>query len=214
VAAEDPNDFQLLEAWRDGDASAGQQLARRHLPLLYRFFRTKLDAGVADAVQQTLLAAVSTRDRIRDGQRFRAYLLGVARNELLMIYRSRRIGPDRVDPGGSMAASGPTASGILADKREQRLLLAALRELPADMQIALELYYWEDLPTAEIAEIVGVAGGTIKSRLHRARELLRERIGVRANDEALARSTLADLDGWAASLRRRLRGPGDASDEG
>ena len=52
-------------------------------------FRTKLDAGVADAVQQTLLATVSTRDRIHDGQRFRAYLLGVARNELLMIYRAR-----------------------------------------------------------------------------------------------------------------------------
>ena len=214
MADGEPNDFDLLTAWTDGDQRAGQQLARRYLPLLYRFFRTKLDRGVADAVQQTLLAAVSKRDTIRDGQRFRAYLLGVARNELLMIYRSRRTGPERAGDDRSLAASGPTATGLLANKREQRLLLGALRELPTDMQIALELYYWEDLSTLEIAQILGVAPGTIKSRLFRAREQLRERIAAQAPDEALVRSTLADLDGWAASLRRRLRGPDDASSEG
>ncbi len=103
---------------------------------------------------------------------------------------------------------------MLADKREQRLLLGALRELPTDMQIALELYYWEDLSTLEIAEVLGVAPGTIKSRLFRAREQLRERIAAHAPDEALARSTAANLDGWAASLRRRLRGPDDPSGTG
>ena len=89
----------------------------------------------------------------------------------------------------------------VALREEQRLLLAALRRLPLDLQITLELYYWEHLPVADIAAVLGVPDGTVKSRLARARDGLRRRIAELAASDHVRTGTLKDLDGWARSLR-------------
>ncbi len=53
-----------------------------------------------------------------------------------------------------------------------RLLLAALREIPLEYQVLLEPYNWEQLATAEIAEVLEIPGGSVRRRLVRARELV------------------------------------------
>jgi RNA polymerase sigma-70 factor (ECF subfamily) len=99
---------------------------------------------------------------------------------------------------------GSSPSGVVARREEERILLQALRRLPLDQQITLELYYWEELPVADIAEVLDVAVGTVKSRLGRAREALRECIAqLEASDDARER-TLSNLDDWAGGLRDAL----------
>jgi RNA polymerase sigma factor (sigma-70 family) len=92
----------------------------------------------------------------------------------------------------SIAHLTGSPSRIVALRQEQHAVLAALHELPLDLQIALELYYWEELTVGEVAQVLEVPEGTVKSRLHRARQLLRERLDA-AGDGVDPTETLQGL---------------------
>jgi len=194
-------DDDLLAAWRTGDAAAAEELFGRHFEPLYRFFRNKVDAAADDLVQRTLLACFEGRDRFRGECSFRTYLFAIARNQLLLFLtrqRSNRL----VDPASeSVADAAPSPSTVLHQRREQTLVLHALRRLPVDHQVLLELFYWEQLDGGELGVILGVPEGTIRTRLRRARQLLAAEIQALGDSPELLRSTLSDLDGWAAKLR-------------
>ena len=65
-----------------------------------------------------------------------------------------------------------TASAEAAQHEEQRLLLEALRRIPLDLQIAIELHYWEGMSGPDLAQVLDIPEGTVRSRLRRAREPL------------------------------------------
>ena len=196
------DDEQLLLRWRDGDRRAGEALFERYFEALARFFRNKVNHGVEDLVQQTFLGCVEGVTRLRSAASFRSFLFAIAHNILRSSIRARRGGAEPFDPEVMTARDlAPGQSSLLAQRQEQRLLLEGLRTVPLDAQVLLELFYWEDLTSAEIAEITGAPHGTIRSRLRRARELLRERLGELAASPQVLASTLQDLEGWAASLR-------------
>ena len=168
-------DAELLEAWRTGDRTAGRELFSRHAGSVTRFFRNKIDGDVDDLVQRTFLACVEAKDRVRDGSSFRAYVLRIARNELFNHYAARHRQAARVDPlTTSILDLGASPSVMVAAGERDRALLAALRRLPLDLQTALELHYWEELTTGELSDVLGIPQGTVKTRLFRARELLRD----------------------------------------
>lgn len=207
--ADDSSDQQLLLAWRDGDEDAGNTLVRRHFPVVFRFFRSKLAEGVEDLAQRTFLGCVESANSYRGDASFRAFVLGIARKQLLLHFRTRYrreavFDPATVSLQDVAPPSGGSPSALLAARDEERLLVAALRLLPVDFQIAVELFYWEELPIIEIAEVLEVAVGTVKSRLGRAREMLRRHVANLASSDALAVATADDLDRWAKSLRRRF----------
>lgn len=203
-----PTDEELLRVWRSGDRSAGEALFDRHVDAVAGFFRNKVTWGVEDLVQQTFVRCLEGIDRLRSASSFRSFLFGIAHNLLREVFRARRRDPEPFDPQVMSARDlSPGQSTLLAQHREQRLLLEALRTVPLDAQVLLELFYWEDLTSAEIAEVIGAPHGTIRSRLRRARELLRERLRQLASSPALLASTIEGLDGWAASLRVRERPP-------
>src|SRR5688500_5815501 len=83
------SDRELLQAWRGGDTAAGDELFQRYFVPLYRFFRNKLDQGVDDLIQETLLACVRGADRFREDASFRTWLFTIARNELYTHWRAR-----------------------------------------------------------------------------------------------------------------------------
>jgi len=200
------DDVTLLKAWRGGDQRAGSALLSRYFDSLYRFFAAKVGDEVDDLIQRTFLALVRHRDAIREESSFRAYLFTVARREFYHYLRTRRRRRDPLDFGTvSLADLGTSPSGIVARRKEQAVLLQALRRIPLDLQLALELYYWEELTTAELAVAFEIPHGTAKSTLRRAREHLRRALekDVRASPD-LARS-LADLDAWARSLRNAAK---------
>ena len=195
-------DDELLAAWAGGDARAGSELFDRHFEALYRFFRNKAGDSVEDLVQETFLACVRARASFRGDSTFRTWLFTIARHELYAFYRARTKAPDDLGEK-SVADLAPSPSRVLAGRREQDLLLAALRAIPLDLQVALELHYWEELSGPEMAAALEVPEGTVRSRLRRAREALEAKMRDLSGDRdrALLDASLADLDRWAASLR-------------
>jgi RNA polymerase sigma-70 factor (ECF subfamily) len=201
----DHTDAELLASWRAGNKLAGEQLCRRHAPSIVRFFRNKVSTAVEDLVQQTLLALLEGQERITDPSKLRAYLFGIAHNVLRTHLRELSRGR-QIDEGvSSLAELDPGPTTALARKREQRLLLLALRRLPIQHQVALELYYWEGLNTVEIAEILGLSDSAMRSRMVRARSLLEAELAQLAESDVELRSTVEKLDGWAAQIRERMR---------
>lgn len=209
--AEDPpakSDLELLEAWRDGNDRAGSELFNRHFDSICRFFANKAPAEVDDLIQRTFLACVEGRDRFRGDASFRGYLFGVARNVLRRYYRDKRYHDARYDPLlVSVHDLGPGPSLLVADKREQEILLQALRRLPMDHQITLELYYWENMSGSELALVLDIPEGTVRGRIRRAKELLEKNLAELAESPEQLESTVANLEGWAKSLREKVRKP-------
>lgn len=205
------DDGELFAAWSAGDREAGAQLFDRHFAALYRFFRNKVRTGADDLVQATFLACVEAPQAFRREGSFRGFLFGVARNLLGKHYRTLLRRDGRVDPGvTSLHDLAPGPSEVVAERAEQRLLLAALRRLPLDAQLVLELYFWESMTAPEAAAVLVVPEGTVRTRLRRAKQLLTARLAELASSRELLHSTLTDLEGWARSLREQLSTPGPA----
>jgi RNA polymerase sigma-70 factor (ECF subfamily) len=198
----DDDDFTLLRAWRDGGAAAGNRLFRRHFTPVFRFFSTKVDDdAAADLTQRTFMACTHKRDDVVEASTFRAYILGVARIELLRFFDEWRRRGRRFDAAStSIEDLGASPSAVVAEREEQKLVLRALHRLPLDFQITLELHYWQELTTAEIAEALSVSAGTVKSRLHRGRALLRRTIAELDAAPETRDSTIEHLDDWLRFL--------------
>ena len=194
-------DLQLLQAWSRGDEVAGKTLVGRYYKRVYGFVRSKVEGRPRDLVQRTFLICLERHERYDPQASFAAFLLGIARNVIFEHFRALQK-QQRFDPMTTAVRDlAPSPSAIVVDREEHRLLLAALRSVPLDVQIVLELFYWEGLPLDEIARIQGVAVGTAKSRLHRARELLREVMEQSGADEAVRRATLQSFEHWARGLQ-------------
>jgi RNA polymerase sigma-70 factor (ECF subfamily) len=195
-------DFDLLDAWGNGDKAAASELFKRHFRPIYRFFRNKINDGAEDLVQQTFLACIESRDKFRRDSSFRTYMFATARNILYKEYRRRRRHDDRIDFTEKSAIDlGPSPSSIIAKKAEERVLLEALRSIPMDYQVALELYMWEDLSGKELAGVLGLSEDGARSRVHRAKAALRKKIEELSESPERLESTLSGLDTWAKSLR-------------
>lgn len=201
-------DDELLAAWRSGDRRAGEQLFDRHFKALTRFFRNKVRGeaaagdGMDDLIQQTVLGLLEAKHEFRGEGSFRSFVFGVAYNVLRNHYRRARRDADRLDFGVTSIfdlAAGPAEA--IADKHEQRLLLEGLRKIPVEHQVLLELYFWEPLPAAEIAAILEVPEGTVRTRIRRAKQLLEAELGRLSKDPRLLESTLSNLEDWARSVR-------------
>lgn len=165
------SDFELLERWRGGDATAAEHLLERHFAGLYRFFSAKMPEIAEDLVQITMMRCVEHRDRFEGRASFRTYLFTVARN--VLFDRLRKVGraPDRAQLSGiSLVDLRTTPSAAVARNEDRAALVRALQALPLDVQITVELTYWEGLSAPEVAEITGVAASTVRSRLTRARQ--------------------------------------------
>ncbi|HVI01897.1 MAG TPA: RNA polymerase sigma factor [Enhygromyxa sp.] len=200
------SDFDLLEAWRGGDERAGRELFARHFDSVYRFFRSKVEDAAEDLTQQTFMGAVKGKESYRGDASFRTYLYTIARNRLYTFIRDRQRREAVVEIGQQSVADlglgSPTRQ--IAEREEHKLLLAAMRHLPLEMQLALELHYWEGLSVREIAIVIDTPEGTIKRRLQRARQRLDELITQLAESDALRQSTQANFDQWAEELRAKL----------
>jgi RNA polymerase sigma factor (sigma-70 family) len=196
------SDAELLAAWQAGDREAGGTLIDRYFEPVRRFFENKVSDGVEDLIQQTFLACVNRRDHIRDHEAFRGYLFAAARSKLYDYIGARMRAPQDPDFGvSSITDAGISPSGVIAAKQDQQLLLQALRTLPVDLQIALELYYFERVRGRELEIALDVPPGTVRSRLRRGLEILRKRIDELSGSPELLRETSTSLDRWAEQLR-------------
>lgn len=197
-----PDDIALLDRWRGGDAEAGQSLFERHFDSIFGFFETKCEADADELTQATFLACLRAKDQFRKESSFRTYLFAIARNELYRVLRERQRRDAKIDFQLSSIADLVSTPGTrIARNQEHRQLVDALRQLPVEQQTLLELHYWEDMEIGQLAEIFDSPAATIRTRLHRARKALRERIEGSAPAEVL--ETLEGMDVWAKSVGRQ-----------
>lgn len=201
-------DEELLAAWRAGDREAGERLVARHFDAVCRFFYFKVgEDAAADLIQQTFLAACEGRDRFRGESAFRTYLFGAARLVLLSYFRRKRRDAEHLDPlEHSLAELGPSPSAAIARRREEEILLQALRSLPVDLQIAFELYHLEGVTAGELARMHGLSEPGMYGRLRRARQLVEAACERLAETPALRQATREGLDDWVRELQARARG--------
>jgi RNA polymerase sigma-70 factor (ECF subfamily) len=173
VSQQDPD----LAAALDGDPDAWAALLRAHGPLVYGLCR-RLDADPDDAYQaiwERVLRGLSRFDP--SGPRpFRSWLVTVAHRHLVDRHRRRAVRTVVVSLSSppDVAADGAEADEALDAHRRHSALERALAELsePARRVVVLHHLHGEEL--LDIAHIEGVALGTVKSRLHRARARLLE----------------------------------------
>src|SRR5690606_28776691 len=176
--------------------------------------RAKLGSDLDDLVQKTFVACVEAKLRLRADTSFRAYLFACARHVLCDELRRQYRGQAHLDPDThSVADLATTPSQAVVRKREHRLLLLALRTIPLNYQVAIELFYWEGLTGPEIASVLGIPEGTVRTYLNRGRAALTRAIRALEASEAEVRSTLDNLERWASSLREQLE-PGAPQDSG
>ena len=198
----EPTDLALLDRWRSGDAAAGEALFQRHFDSIYGFFETKCEADADELTQATFLACLRARDQFRKESSFRTYLFTIARHELYRVLRGRRRDGARLDfELSSIAELVSTPGTRIARNQEHRRLVEVLRSLPVEQQTLLELHYWEDMDIAALADVFEIPAATIRTRLHRARKALRDKLasaGPRRVPE-----TLESMDDWARGLSRR-----------
>lgn len=195
----------MLAAWRDGDREAGEALFERHYRAVARFFANKItDRDIAaDLVQRTFVCALEAAPQYKGAGSFRAFLFTIAYRRLYNYFAQLERGRP-LDEYSSVAALQPGLSSVVSAKREQRMLLEALRSLKLDQQVVLELFYWEDLTGAEIAEVLGIPQGTVRTRLRAARKELHATLQRFAEESGHGEVTTTDLLSWARDIRKRL----------
>ena len=198
-----PSDAELLDAWQGGDQRAGRALFERHFRAINRFFRNKVGDDAQDLVQRTFLGCCESAGRYRKDASFRSWLFAIAYKQLCKYYREQVSAREHFDLGQVTAHDfDSTPTRALARRREERILLEALRRIPVDLQVAIELRYWEQMSEAEIAATLDIPLGTLKSRFRRARQLLAEQLDeAQANAPMLLESSVGSLDDWAERLR-------------
>lgn len=192
----------LLDAWAAGDERAAQALLERNFDRLFRFFELSVPGMAEDLVQETLLAAVKGRDRYRKESGFAAFLMGIARNKVLMYWRTRSRRPREVDVGSaSIEALGASPTSIVAQRDAEQRLLRALRMIPLSDQLLLQLHYWDGLSGPQLAVVLDAPQGTVRSRLRAAKTKLRAELDRSGNQR---RDDDDSFDDWVAGLRATL----------
>ena len=184
------SEAKLVELLRAGDPSATEQWVRESSPRLLAVTRRMLrnEEDARDAVQDAFISAFRGLDRFQAGSRLSTWLHRIAVNAALMKLRTRRRKPEEsidellptfLEDGHH--ATTPTAwPGDAQEWVERDEVRSAVREaigrLPDTHRNVLLLRDIEELDTAEVAEMLEISPGAVKTRLHRARVALRELI--------------------------------------
>jgi RNA polymerase sigma-70 factor, ECF subfamily len=170
-------DRDLIERAKHGDKDAFTSLVLRHGDRLYSVaFRILRDASRAeDAVQQAFLTAWRELRTLRDAHRLEAWLYRLLVNACFAeIRHTRRWQPGlRVitDPEIGPSTDDTQVSVALRDELER-----AFRRLSAEQRAVLAMHHYLGLSGAEIADALGISAGTVRSRLHYARQQMRAAI--------------------------------------
>jgi len=184
LVVEDP-DRELVARWQAGDEAAFEELVKRHerrvFRLLLRMMGSREEAE--DVAQETFLSLHRHGKRFRSEARFSTFVYRVAANAALNRRRSLGRNRARIQKLAVRQAAGddlPSAprdpEDATAGREHSAHVREALTRLSPSLRMPVVLYDIEGLAYGEIARVLGVAEGTVKSRIHRARKALRSEL--------------------------------------
>lgn len=186
----EPSDGELLRCARDGDPAAFSILIRRHDRYLYRIARSVLldDHEAEDAVQETYVLAFTRLVDFRGDASLSTWLTRIALNEALKRRRRRRrtVDLDVIDAAPHCAVQIDPSPMIAPDQDPERstaqhqlrvFLERAIDDLPESFRTVFVMRDIDEATTEETATLLGIRQQTVKTRLHRARRMLRAALG-------------------------------------
>jgi RNA polymerase sigma-70 factor, ECF subfamily len=187
----EPSDGELLRLARDGDPAAFRILIRRHDRYLYRIARSVLldDHEAEDVVQETYVRAFTRLVDFRGDARLSTWLTRVALNEALQRRRRRKhtVYLDVIDTARDRAKMQIDRSPMIAPDQDperttaqhqlRNVLERAIDDLPEAFRTVFVMRDIEEATTEETATLLGIRQQTVKTRLHRARRMLRAALG-------------------------------------
>lgn len=190
------------------DSAEFETLLTPVLAAAYRAARhfTGNRADAEDAVQQAALLAWRGFARFETGTNFRAWFLRIVTNVCRSEYRRVRRAPNRLSlddpdmadavPGAELAAdrNPPAADETYINALDSREIADALAALPEEYRTVCTLYFIEELAYQEIAEIIGRPVGTVRSRLHRGRRLLKQALLALAVERGLVSEPVGGVE--------------------
>jgi RNA polymerase sigma factor (sigma-70 family) len=161
----------LVMECQDGSAKALEVLVSRWQKRLWRYaYRLTGNAEAAwEVTQESWLGAIRGLTRLNDPARFRPWIYQIVTHKARdWIARSAKARRRRMGPVAEEPTPGPLPDRETADEVQH-----ILARLPEVGRTVLTLYYLEGLPVAEITKVLGIPAGTVKSRLHAARNELK-----------------------------------------
>jgi len=176
---EDLKDDELVVGLQRGDQACVEELTRRYWAVIRRFCATYLhDEALADDVVQETFTTLTTGGDLPTGA-VKPWLYKVARNRCLDILRRHQRSPThrhRIASGFDVAgtASGPKTRAMRAERAA--LIRDLIAEMPEEYRSVLTFKFYEGLSREEMAACLGVSEQTIKGRIVRASEYLREQL--------------------------------------
>jgi RNA polymerase sigma factor (sigma-70 family) len=190
-------DRELFEHFRAGFQTAGNLLILRHQDALKGFFARRAPESASDLAQETWLQCLRSQDSYRGEASFRTFLFAVAHNVLRYHLRSRAA--RHTDLGiTNLTDSDPSPPSLVHRRFELGVLQRGLAGLDEQHRMLLELTYEEQLTSEQLGQLLEVPSATVRTRLRRAKEVLRERVEqLTSQDPRLRESTLETLDLWA-----------------
>ena len=169
----DNTDLDLLRAVASGDESALRTLYGRHGPRVLSYLIGKLgDRHLAEEVLQDVMVAVwKGAGSFRAEASVRTWLLSIARRRAISAQGRRKV--NCVSLEEEMLVDSAYPSNLVERQEAVANMRVAFRRLSPDQRETLELVFYHGLTGPEAAQVLGVAPGTVKSRLYRARAALR-----------------------------------------
>ncbi|MFV8754953.1 RNA polymerase sigma factor [Nannocystaceae bacterium ST9] len=203
----DDADLEQLEKWRAGDQRAGAALYRKYFASVRSYFINRVPEAQEDLIQETFLGLTKAKDQFRGDSTFKTYLFRIARYVYTGHLR-KHCRPDReINPASdSIADLGQRRlSSVLVERENLRLLLDALRAVSLDDQDLLELYYFEGLSGEQLAELFTIPLGTVRSRIHAAKQRLTKCYAALANQPHDLEWTDDEFADWMAEVAQNVR---------
>ena len=172
-------DEQLMAKAAKGSDTAFEELYRRYARRLKGFFFLQLGGDeelAADATHDVFLRAYEARSRYQEGRRVETWLFTIAYNICRNHYRSNAYEAELLATLDAEPVADQQIEVQLDQAALDEALTQVLAELPASLHQIFSLHYQEELTIPQIAEIVGVPEGTVKSRLHKTMNIIRKKL--------------------------------------
>jgi RNA polymerase sigma factor (sigma-70 family) len=203
----DTEDGELLARWRRGEGSAAEALLERNFPRIKAFFSRKTADRemIQELTQRTFMRCLDKLTAFEQRSSFSSFIYGIARNILLEHYRERRKSARHTPIEDTPVEDlDPTPFSLVERNSERKLIIHVLRRLPLDLQIIVELYFFEQLSARQVSEVLGLPEGTVRGRIRSSRERMQQHVHDLAESPEQLDSTLMTLSRWAQGVREQV----------
>jgi len=176
---EEPQDEALLTAIAAGDNDAVSTFYLRHEARVYRYALSKLgdSFAAADILNDVMLEVWKSASRFQGRSKVTTWLLGIAHHKVVDHWRKQGARDyTELDENLADDSSGANLEQLATAASDGKLLHACLAKLSAEHREILHLVFFEELGYSEIADIIEVPEGTVKSRAFHARNLMKKQL--------------------------------------